>query len=141
MLFYSIMLTPEQSAIQGFPSSLRSKSYVSAAASLPFRLVTAPFKSPVPFKAALDVCSKQIQRNTGQLITCKAGPSGRKPLDGASVQIPQSEKESVRTISMFLVPHALLKQAYNSIWHVCRLHRPSQHLVLRWAKGRKEASL
>lgn len=104
MLTYSNMLAAEQSAIFSPPSSVRSKSCVSAAAGCPFRLLAAPLKGFAPFKAAIDVRSQHFQRNRGQLITCKAGPSGRTAHDGASVQIPQSEDESVRTSTMVLVP-------------------------------------
>lgn len=104
MLPYSNMLAAEQSADFGPPSSVRSKSCVSAAAGCPFRPLATPSRRFVPFKAAIDVHSQHLQRNRGQLITCKAGPSGQKADDGASVQIPQSEEESVRTSTIFLVP-------------------------------------
>ena len=109
MLPYSMSLAAEQSAIFGPLSSVRSKSCVSAAAGCPFRLLAAPLKSFAPFKAAVDVRSQHFQRNRGQLITCKAGPSGRTAHDGASVQIPQSEDESVRTRPWSLSPQALVK--------------------------------
>ena len=137
MLSYSNMLAAEQSANFGPPSLVRSKSCVSAAAGCPFRPLATPLRSFVPFEAAVDVHSRHLPRNRAQLITCKAGPSGRKADDGASVQIPQSEEESVRTSTILLVPSGTYEVSLQLNLACMQITQAIAALSIKMGQGKK----